>query len=267
MDMSRLQFAPLLLTIAVAVALIGCDSAGPSTDGGEVKVSFSTTSPSAKSTTSLSNADPDSLVLSGSNGTLQIADIRLIVDKVKVNQDTDDEGSDGTEVEIEREVEVERPRFLDLPLRESEISPVAAGDVPAGTYNELEFEIDDLDDDTNGGTQELLADIREEFSNWPKDASMIVVGTFVSSEGTATSFATYFEAEIEVAQALTPPVEVTSGGFSRELIVRLDPARWFERGDGTVKDLAQFDYEKTGTVKELEAEFGEGVAEIEYDDN
>jgi hypothetical protein len=49
--------------------------------------------------------------------------------------------------------------------------------------------------------------------------------------------------------------------------VRLDPARWFERGDGTVKDLAQFDYEKTGTVKELEAEFGEGVAEIEYDDN
>ncbi|MFB6230134.1 MAG: hypothetical protein ABEL04_03165 [Salinibacter sp.] len=65
---------------------------------------------------------------------------------------------------------------------------------------------------------------------------------------------------------LTPPIEVNSEGVSRELIVRLDPARWFERSNGTIKDLSQFDYGETGTVKELEAGFEEGVAEIEYDD-
>jgi hypothetical protein len=267
MDISRFRLAPLILAAIVAVAIVGCDSTGPSTSGGELKVSFTTASSSTQSTPSLTKIASDSLVLSGSNGTLQITDIRLIVDKVKLEQDTDGTNEDGTEIEIEREVEVERPRFLDLPLQESEVSPVAAGDVPNGTYNELEFEVDDLDDD-EGNAQELLSDLRNEegFPNWPEDASMIVVGTFASSGGTSTSFSTYFEAEIEVEQLLNPPIEVNSEGFSRELIVRLDPARWFERGDGTIEDLSQFDFEETGTVKELEAEFEDGVAEIEYDD-
>ncbi len=267
MDISRFRLLPLILAVIVAVAVVGCDSTGPSTSGGEVAVSFSTTSSSVQSTPSLAKADSDSLVVSGSNGRLQITDIRLIVDKVKLKQDTDDTNEDGTEIEIEREVEVERPRFLDLPLRESEVSPVAAGEVPEGTYNEFEFEVDDLDDD-EGNAQELLSDIRNEegFPNWPEDASMLVVGTFTPTEGTPTSFNTYFEAEIEIEQMLTPPIEVNSESFSRELVVRLDPARWFERSNGTIEDLSQFDYDETETVRELEAEFEEGVAEIEYDD-
>jgi len=95
---------------------------------------------------------------------------------------------------------------------------------------------------------------------------MIFVGTFTPTGGTPTAFATYFEAELEVERALSPPIEVSSEGFSRTLIVRLDPARWFAQGDGTVTDLFQFDFEETGTVRELEAEFEDGVAEIEYDD-
>jgi hypothetical protein len=95
---------------------------------------------------------------------------------------------------------------------------------------------------------------------------MIVIGTFTPADGAPTSFTTYFEAEIEVERTLSTPLKVTSEGFSRELIVRLDPARWFERSNGSIEDLSQFDYEATGTVKELEAEFEEGVAEIEYDD-
>ncbi|MFB6278127.1 MAG: hypothetical protein ABEK75_01335 [Salinibacter sp.] len=267
MNGSRPRLVPLVLALIAAVALVGCDSTGPSTsNGGEVTVSFATAS-STQSTGSFAKAAADSLVLSGSNGTMQIDDIRLIVDKVKLEQDTEGTGEDSAEVEIEREVEVERPDFLDLPLQDSEVSPVAAGDVPNGTYNEFEFEVDDLDDD-EGSAQELLSAIRTEegFPNWPEDASMVVTGTFTPADGAPTSFTTYFEAEIEVERVLSTPLEVTSEGFSRELIVRLDPARWFERGDGTIQDLSQFDYEATGTVKELEAEFEEGVAEIEYDD-
>ncbi|MFB6246985.1 MAG: hypothetical protein ABEL97_00265 [Salinibacter sp.] len=273
MDLSRLRFASLALAFAMAVAFVGCDSTGSSTSGGNVEVGFSTTRSPAQSTNAFAKADHDSLTLSGSNGTLRITDIRLIVDKVKLKEDTQSTDASGEEVEIEREVEVEQPRFLDLPLREAKVSPVAAGDIPTGTYNAFEFEVDDLEDDADQeesgddqNNQGLLADIREEFPQWPEDASMVVVGTFAPTGGTPTSFTTYFEAEIEVEQALRPPVEVSSEGFSRTLIVRLDPARWFKQGDdGPVKDLSQFDFEETGTVKELEAEFEDGVAEIEYD--
>ena len=272
MNMSRLRLASFALVVAVAVAFVGCDSTGSTPTGGNVEVGFSTTS-STQSTSGFPKADHDSLTLSGSNGTLAITDIRLIVDKVKLKEDTETTDGSGEEIEIEREVEVEQPRFLDLPLQEAEVSPVAAGDVPAGTYNAFEFEVDDLEDDADEeerddaqNNQGLLADIRAAFPNWPEDASMIVVGTFTPTGGTPTAFATYFEAEIEVERALSPPIEVSSEGFSRSLIVRLDPARWFAQGGGTVSDLSRFDFEETGTVRELEAEFEDGVAEIEYDD-
>jgi hypothetical protein len=258
----------------MALALVGCDSAGPSSSGnGEVQVGFSTASSSSpSSTTALAKAASDPLVLSGPNGdSLDIHDIRLIVDKVKLeqdgeDQDGDDDGNDSTEVEIEREVEVERPSFLDLPLQGSEISPVAAGDVPEGTYNEFEFEVDDLDDD-EGNARALLSEIRDgdEFPNWPEDASMVVVGTFTPADGTPTSFTTYFEAEIEVERELQTPLEVTGEGFSRQLVVRLDPARWFKGTDGSPRDLSRSDFEQTDTVVEFEAEFEEGVSDIEFD--
>ncbi|MCS3828941.1 hypothetical protein GGP91_001000 [Salinibacter ruber] len=266
----RSRLAPLALAVALVVAVTGCDSTGPSTSGGgEVQVGFSTASSSSpSSTTALAKAASDPLVLSGPNGdSLDIHDIRLIVDKVKLEQDSDDDaGSDGTEVEIEREVEVERPSFLDLPLQESEISPVAAGDVPEGTYNEFEFEVDDLDDD-EGNARALLSEIRngDEFPNWPEDASMVVVGTFTPADGTPTSFTAYFAAEIEVERELQTPIEVTGEGFSRQLVVRLDPARWFKGTDGSPRDLSRSDFEQTDTVVEFEAEFEEGVSDIEFD--
>ncbi|WP_103029012.1 hypothetical protein [Salinibacter altiplanensis] len=271
----RSQLAPLALAVAMVVAVTGCDSTGPSTSGGgEVQVGFSTSSStSTSSTNALAKAESDSLVLSGSNGTLSIHDIRLIVDKVKLEQDAedqdgDDDENDSTEVEIEREVEVERPSFLNLPLQGSEISPVAAGDVPEGSYNEFEFEVDDLDDD-NGSARELLSEIQGEegFPNWPEDASMVVVGTFTPTNGSPTSFTAYFAAEIEVERELRPSLEVTGEGFSRELVVRLDPVQWFTRTDGTLVDLSQSDYGAREEPVEFEAEyeFEDGVSEIEIE--
>ena len=270
----RSRLAPLVLAVVTALAVVGCDSTGPSSDGnGEVQVGFSTSSStSTSSTNAFAKANSDTLTLSGSNGTLKVHDLRLIVDKVKLEQDAedqdgDDDGNDSTEVEIEREVEVERPSFLDLPLQGSEISPVTAGDVPEGTYNEFEFEVDDLDDD-NGGARELLSDIQNEegFPNWPEDASMVVVGTFTPTDGTPISFTTYFEAEIEVERELRPPLEVTGEGFSRELVVRLDPAQWFKQ-DKTLVDLSQSDYAAGDEPVEFEAEyeFEDGVSEIEIE--
>jgi len=251
-----------VFVLGLGLFIAGCDSNGSGPEAGTVEVGFATASSTnqnsveAKSRTQ--SVDSDSLVLTGSNGTLTITDVRLIVDEIELEGDADS-----------AEFETERPSFLDLPLQEGEVSPVAADQVPPGSYTEFEFEIEDveLDDaDEEGEIRELRGDIREEFPNWPNAASMVVVGTFTPTNDTSRTFETYFEAEIEVERELNPALEVSTDGFSRDLIVRLDPARWFEQSDGTVQDLSQSDFEDTGQILEFEAEFEDGVTEIEFDD-
>ena len=253
----------LVLVVGLGLLIAGCDSSGSGTEAGTVEVGFATASSSTNqnnvATTSMTQSlDSDSLVLTGSNGTLTITDLRLIVDEIELEGDADS-----------AEFETERPSFLDLPLREGEVSPVAADQVPPGAYTDFEFEIEDIeldDPDEEGEIRDLRGDIREEFPDWPNSASMVVVGTFAPTNDTSSTFETYFEAEIEVERELDPPLQVGSDGFSRDLIVRLDPARWFERSDGTVQDLSQSDFDETGEILEFEAEFEDGVTEIEFDD-
>ncbi len=45
--------------------------------------------------------------------------------------------------------------------------------------------------------------------------------------------------------------------------MRLDPAQWITRADGTVWDLDEFNYNTTERLFELDAEFGDGVVDIE----
>lgn len=253
----------VLVVGLVLVVVTGCDSTGPGAGGGTVEVGFATASSASNQSngaakTAALSADSDSLVLSGSNGTLTITDIRLIVDEIELEGDADS-----------AEFETDRPSFLDLPLREGEVSPVAADQVPPGIYEDFEFEIEDIeldDADEEGEIQDLRGDIREEFPNWPNSASMVVVGTFTPTNDTSRAFKTYFEAEIEVERELEPALDVSSDGFSRSLIVRLAPTQWFEQADGTVQDLSQSDFEDTGQVIEFEAEFEDGVSEIEFGD-
>lgn len=256
-------FVLLFLFGGALISLTGCDANGPSTEGGTIEVGFATTASSGSASTLATPstkqvANSDTLELTGSNGTLKISDIRLIVDEIELEGDADS-----------AEFETERPSFLDLPLEEGQVSPVASDQVPPGSYEDFEFGIEDveLDDaDEEGAIRDLRGDIREEFPNWPNSASMVVAGTFTPENDTARTFETYFEAEIEVERELNPPLEVTGEGFSRDLIVRLDPAQWFGKSDGTVQDLSQFDFEETGQILEFEAEFEDGVTEIEFGD-
>jgi hypothetical protein len=152
---------------------------------------------------------------------------------------------------------------LDVPLDTTDVVPLVASRIPPATYDEFEFEGEAVDiEDDDDELQALRDQIREDFPNWPGDASMVVVGTFTPEGGTPQEFTTYFEAEIEVERELDPAIEVTGEGFSRRLTVELDPTRWFSRSDGTVQDLTQ----NNGELAELEVEFEDGVAEIEVDD-
>lgn len=266
----------VILGLAVATTAACGDATGPAglqTVSLNFRVSASAASPAGPSRASgPRQVVGPPLVIEGTNGTLTIDEIRVIVDEAELegaDGSCDVPGSgDGDDDCAEFEAP---PRFLDLPL---DGAPVAAmvGLVPEGTYDELEFEIEDLEDDeTDPAEAAAIAAVRAqvlaEFPDWPPQASALVAGSFTPTGGTAEAFRVFLDAEIEVEMDLVPPLVVDAdGSASRDLTVDVSPHIWFLRPDGSVFDLRQYDYDQTGRLLEFEVEMEDGFTEIEFDD-
>lgn len=260
-----------IFSILVAAGTLAACGDSTGVDGGAtVGVAFATTSSTVAAGTSafVEGGQPSAFTLPGTNGTLVIESIHVIVSEIELEGSLasceDDLDDDGCE-------EVERGPFLvEIPTDGSSLL-VATAAVPLGTYNELEWEVEDLDfedDDDQQETATVRADIESIFGAgvWPSEASMAVTGTFLAEgETTPTPFTTFFAAEIEVEMDLVPPLELTAEGASRELTIVLSPDVWFRNIDGSVMNLAAL----SGELVEFEAEFENGVVEIEidYDDD
>lgn len=268
----RAPIAQIVAASVLGLALLawaGCDTVGSSTDPVDsnngpdatlepVTVGFGM----AGSETQSKASDEDTLTIAGEIGTLAITDIRLIVSEMKLKVD-DDAAGEGPEFTTP-------PSLLDLPLNSAQIAVAAEAEIPEDTYDEFEFAVEDVDPNDEDLTAEeqqhletLLDSIRIDYPSWPTNASMVAAGTYTPTGGDPISFTTYFEAEIEIEMPLNPALEVSADGLSRAITVRLDPAQWLQRTDGTVWNLAEFDYLMTQQLFELEAEFENGVAEVE----
>ncbi len=250
----------LLLTTA-------CDSATGPEGTARVDIRFGTSGVAG----GVSGAAPASgisargLVVQGTNGILDIEEVRLIVAELELEGDDDACESAGQGDDC---AEFEAPAFfLDLPLDGGRVT-VATDDVPLGLYDELEFEVEDLEDDDAGDLaviQRIFNEVRSEFPDWPEEASMLVTGTFTPTGGQPVAFRVYFEAEIEVEMELSPPLRISEEGASRSVVVEVRPEAWFLRPDGTVLDLSRFDFDRTGAVVEFEVEMEHGFTRIELD--
>lgn len=209
----------------------------------------------------------------GSNGTLEIDEIRIIVREAELESDDgacpvstaydDDDDADDHSCEFEAP-----PTFVDLPLDGTPVE-VFTSLVPAGRYDELEVEVDDLDDDWSDhpGHRELREEILSEFPDWPKDASAMVVGTFTPTGGDPMPFRVFLEAEVEVEMELSPPLVVDDqGNAGRALTVDLRPDLWFSDFQGGLLPLHEWDWDATGRLLELEVEFEDGFFEVELED-
>lgn len=254
-------FSFTIIAILIVV-LTGCDTTSTNTEPGEgnVELQFETVSGSSSAKADLSGSTisaNDSLIIEGSNGTLQIDDIRLIVAEFELDPADDD----STE-EFES-----KPFFVDLPLGEGSLS-LAKNQIQAGLYEELEFEVENLDlEDDDGEEYSALADsIRSDFSDWPDEASMVIVGSFTPTDGDAQPFKVFADAEIEVEREFSPSLEVTEDNMQQVVSVQINPANWFERSDGTAWNLSEYDWDEHQQLLELEAEFEDGIEEIEVDD-
>lgn len=274
MTTNKLKLRPRALALLVAAlpafGLTACDSdsTGPA-DGEPVTIRFTAQATASGAATA---SGPLAAPVEGTNGTLDITDLRVIVAELEFEGTNGTCGTDGDDDDDEDCVEVDLPpRLVDVPLEGSPLT-VATTDLPAGSYNEFELEIEDLEDDEDDTefAQEIAAlrsEILATFSDWPNEATIRVEGTFTPTGGAAESFVAYIEGEVEVELDLVPPLDISdSGPAEHTLDVLLFPERWFVRGDGSVIDLTEYDFATTGRLLELEVEIEDGF-EVEFDDD
>ena len=270
--MFRPKHSLALGACALPLLLAGCsDAAGPDSSS-RVAVRFgqsasSGVTPSIASLSAMGSSAGSNtpLVVSGSNGTLTITNVSFIVAEVELECQGDDDLRPAC-ADFKAP-----PAFVRLPLGAGVVDVASAG-VPSGSYTELEFEIEDLEDDLDDSATEraqyaaLRSVIRAAYPDFPDKASMLVEGTFTPSGSTqSVAFRTYFDAEIEIEMGLTPPLVVSDAVASRALSVDVQPGMWFRRVDGTVVDLSRLDYGRTRSVVGLEVEVKQGFRAVKFD--
>lgn len=264
---------------ALFLAAMACDgSTGPGS-GGKVAIKFGAGSSSAVRGNLIASSAPgiaSDLTVTGTNGSIDIQDIRFIVEEIKLkstegtggcaeNDSADDHGNDdvlfraddrhgGGEADNENEnddCEFEGgPFIVDLPLDGN--TTIATENVPPGTYDHVSFKVDDLeggDDDEaddSANAPNLLNQIRTVYPDFPSRASMVVKGT-----QNGTPFTVYFRSKMRINQVIDPPLTVPG---SQVLTVKLDPSMWFKNGD-QVLNLAAMN----GRLVDIGHGFGNGL--------
>ena len=260
-----------VLTLISAAFMAACSDSGTE-PGTSVAIKFGTAgsaaSPPSAAMFSVAGGQAVDVPghIEGSNGELNLTGIWVIVEEfelegVETNDCDDDLGTDDCE-DFERKY-----FFIDVPLDGTTITVVSAP-IADGTYDELEFEVDDVEVDADDPEEvaeadliaALLVEVRSQFSNWPDKASMVVIGTWTPTGGAAVSFETYFDADIEVEMDLLPLLTVADGVASSDLTILLQPARWFLRADGTVWNLKDLE----GQLVDFDLEIEDGF-ELEID--
>jgi hypothetical protein len=273
MDRKHIVRRAFVAALALASATACSDATGVTT-GTPVSVSFRVAGLGPAAAGPMMVSGParvgGPLVISGDNGSLTIDDIYIIINEVEL--DPSDGTCDLVEVSGEDCPDFEAPpRFLNLPLDGEPIAAVTAVIRP-GSYKQLDFEIEDLEDDEDDPAEAaaiatVRAQILDQFPDWPRKASMMVVGSFAPSTGGSVDFRTFVDAEIEIEMDLVPNLVIAEDGTaSRELTVNVRPDIWFTRANNTVVPLHLFDYVQTQQLLEdVEVEIEDGFIEIEHD--
>ena len=201
--------------VLLALSVAACDSTNTGRLG--VGISFSTKAPGA-----LLMAGPQgpSLAITMTNGanTLVITKAQLVLRELELKLSASTTCATGTTADSCERVAL-GPMLIDLPVDNLVATPVTA-QVPAGTYQEIEF------------------DIRRPGSD-PADAAFIAANpnfnnVSIRVEGTYNGVAFIFTSELdqEVQIDFNPPLVVTEG--SNNATIGVDIRSWFTNTNGTL---------------------------------
>jgi hypothetical protein len=258
-------------SLVAAAALAGCgDVTGPA-GGPTVAVVFESVAPSwVQSRAGVAGqTEGAAVVIEGSNGVLRVDTAHAILDRFELRRADRDGACEGLESSHACERFLAPPLLIQLPLAGGARTAVSAEVLP-GPYDRLRFEIEDLDDNEENPVRaqqiaQLFAAIRGEFPDWPRRASLRVVGTFTPMGGSPRPFRTYLEAEIEVRLEFATPLVVSAEDELRVVTIDVDARDWFANADGTVIDLADFDFPSTGRLLEFRVRIRDGFKRVRHD--
>jgi hypothetical protein len=231
----------------------------------------------------------DPVVVKGSNGTLTINEVAMVVSHIEFEQVDDacelhvaggksgkGDGHDEKDEKDDCDEFSAPPAFLHMTLPGG-ATTVATDHVPNGTWTELTFRVknvdfddddeDDKDSAEDAQLQNLFTTLRAEFPDWPRKASFVVRGSFLPTDAVvASNFTTFFDGEIKVKMPLNPPLVISSAGASRQVVVELDPSAWFKLSDGKVLDLSAFDFARTRQLLDFRADTKKGFVRVKTKD-
>lgn len=208
-----------LLASLAAFGLVACGDDNK-TNGPGNTVGLDVAVPTTTSAANLTiTPGADGLTLTEGTHTLVLTQVEVLLENIEIeragrNKGCDDDDDDGC-ADIDR-----GPLLLNLPL-DGTVERSVTVNLPIGTYDKIEFEIDDLDDDSRSE----LATTRPEF----RDVSIIANGTY---DGAAFVFSSRVEAEQEIR--LPTPIVVTETSSDVAVTVSIDVGRWFVDNAGTV---------------------------------
>jgi len=212
----------LITCATVVLAFAACsDGTGPG-DGTSLTLSV------AAGPTAVTPTPGPAAVVTQSDGTstLELTRVALVLREIELSSDEvetcDHSGVEGDDDHCE-ELEV-GPVLLELPL-DGTVSHVVTIDVPAGTYDELEFEVHKPGDDS---ADLVFLQAHPDFDG----VSIFVEGSF---DGVPFVFTQDLSEEQEVS--LDDPLLVQDG-TPANLTLKIDVSGWFMAGDGMLIDPA-----------------------------
>ena len=215
-----LTAARLFAAFLIAAFSLACDSnTEPAGSGG---VSFSTVAtPAALPAGAAVGAGE--LTQTDGEHTLVITRVAVVLREIELERVEDNDCPDGVEEDDCEEFEV-GPTLLEMGL-EGTVEQVVAIQAPAGSYDELEFDIHKPEDDTPEDLAFIAAN--PDFER----VSIRVEGTF---DGEDFLFLQDLNEEQELD--LSPPLEVAEGAATTNVTLQLDVTTWFVRSDGSLID-------------------------------
>lgn len=214
-DSDRLLLAVLLLGVSVA-----CDEGTGVADRGNVSLSTVATAPSLPAGVT---ARAGELTQTDGDHTLVLHRVAVVVREIELERLEVDDCPDGLESDDCEEFEA-GPVLLELGL-DGRVEQMVSIAVPAGYYDELEFDIHKPDDDTASDLGFVAAN--PEFER----VSIRVEGTFDGED-----FVFLQDVDEEQELDLSPPLEVAEGDIATNVTLRMDVSTWFLRSDGSLVD-------------------------------
>ncbi len=225
MNIRSLSRRRVWMPVTLLSTLAACGTDPLASGGGATSLSVSFASTGALAT----NAAGQSILVGAAGDTLKISTVQLVLGNVELRRADVAACPDSIPVSPNRERSSDErgcsrldlgPMLLDVPLDSTGASKLAVA-IPAGSYREIEFELDKVRTGSSASAAEsLFVAQHPEF----RDVTVRVTGTY---RGVPFTFVSHVEAEVEFE---FEPALLVEAGVNDNITVSLDLGRWF-RGE------------------------------------